>query len=208
MLMVQGRGTILGFALGTALFFCIAAGTPVPAETPPADRLMGLYLYNFLLFVDWPGELSHKKKAIVICLFGKGSESGFLTGIKGKQVREKTIVIEHAQEVNEIVTGCDVLFIRDAERSMTFDLLAQLRDAPCLTISDMPGFAELGGMVEFLRRTTPRGLTLPEGKAGQPTARFRINLEVVLNAGFKIRSRLLRLSEIVGGIPRGKPADR
>ncbi len=199
--------TILSVALGLALFFCVKTGTTVSAETPRTDCLTGLYLYNFLLFVDWPVDEYQDRHKMVICLLSKERKSEFLAGIEGKQLRGKEIVIKHARKMDEIEAGCHVLLVRDAEKTVAFDLLAQLRNKPCLTMGDMPGFAELGGMVELLC-PSPCDSALPGGTFTQPAARFRINLDAVLSAGFKIRSRILRLSEIVGGIPHGTPTDR
>lgn len=206
-LSIPDRGKVFPFALSVILYFCITAGTPACAETPPAGRLMGLYLYNFLLFVDWPEDRFQDRHNMVIRLFGKWNENEFLAGIEGKEIRGRTIVIEHAKGIDEIETGCDVLFILNAEKAVASDLLARLRDTPCLTMSDMPGFARLGGMVEFLS-IPPSNLPRQGTEAAQPAARFRINLKAVQDAGIKIRSRLLRLSEIVGGIPNGTPSER
>jgi hypothetical protein len=57
-------------------------------------------------------------------------------------------------------------------------------------MSDMPGFTEMGGMVWF------KELGCPEDRAECPK-RFDILLSAVEGAGLRIRSRLLRLSDIV-----------
>ena len=65
-----------------------------------------------------------------------------------------------------------------------------------LTVSDMEGFAHIGGMVSFSK-------ILQLGKSGyssvpiEKNKRFQINLTAVRRAGLKIRARLLRIADIV-----------
>ena len=57
------------------------------------------------------------------------------------------------------------------------DVVAELREAPVLTISNIDGFASAGGMTQFFF------------EHGQ--LRFRIHLESAKRAGLQISSRLL-----------------
>jgi hypothetical protein len=195
------------FALGLIIALGMSPGTAASVETSPADGLMGFYVYNFLLFVDPPATGPHEQPTLVICLLGKGDNMGFLDGIEGKQIRGKPIVLRRINAMDEMRTDCDVLFIRGMEKTTAHDMLSQLKSKPRLTMSDIPGFAEIGGMVEFLPICSLES-AMTEVITAPPVVRFRINLGAVLDAGFRIRSRLLRLSEIVGGIPHGTSAGR
>jgi hypothetical protein len=70
------------------------------------------------------------------------------------------------------------------------DLLKKVKGKPVLTVSAMPGFIDLGGMVSL---NYPDDLRKGEKKR----KRFIINLSALEASRLKIRSRLLRISHIV-----------
>jgi hypothetical protein len=74
-----------------------------------------------------------------------------------------------------------VLFICRSEEKNIRRILDQLRGKPILTISEIPGFIEQGGIIEFKKRTD--------------TVRFGINPAAARDAGLKISSKLLKLSD-------------
>ena len=45
------------------------------------------------------------------------------------------------------IAGVDVLFISNSEAEQLEKLFAQLRTSPTLTVSDIDGFAKIGGMI-------------------------------------------------------------
>ncbi len=188
---------VLAFAALAAATLLGAAETGA-ADITSGDRLVDLYLYNFLLFVDWPEESFSNRHAIAIGLLDNGTDpgQGLLESIEGKQIRGRTLEIHRVERIKDVDLGWQVLFVRDVPKAAAHQALARIKNEPCLTVSGNPAFVELGGMVALLHPYTG-----PE--AGRSTARFRINLDAVLEAGLKIRSRLLRLSEITGDIPNG-----
>ena len=80
------------------------------------------------------------------------------------------------------VNSCDVVF--GPVTGKTSDLtLAQ----GVLWVSDQPGFARNGGMVELKRNGARMGLV--------------INLPALESAGLRASSKLLQLSEVLGDLP-------
>ena len=69
-----------------------------------------------------------------------------------------------------------------SERERTAQILSNLRGRSVLTVSDIEGFAGLGGMVELFTERSK--------------IRMRINLEAVKAANLKISSKLLRVAEL------------
>ena len=211
----RGRsGTVFfsPWSLAVAAFaatLLLGAPKEAPSGDPPSSELIGLYLYNFLLFVDWPGEVHRERTILEIGILdptGEGDPRP-LGGIEGKRIRGKTLVIRRVLRVADLDPDWQVLFVEDASGALVLEALVRLEGSPCLTVSDIPGFAGLGGMVEFL---PPRGIASPPppGAGANPVPRFRINLDAVLEVGLKIRSRLLRLSEITGDIPDERPIEK
>jgi len=76
------------------------------------------------------------------------------------------------------------LYIGESGRQDFKRLLTLLEGEAVLTISDIPGFAEQGGMVEI--------------KYHNKKLTFVVNLQAVERAGFYISAQLLQLGEIVG----------
>ena len=66
--------------------------------------------------------------------------------------------------------------------------LAVPAESVALRVSDQPGFAQDGGMVELKRRGARMGLV--------------VNLGALESAGLKASSKLLQLSEVVGDTQR------
>lgn len=159
-------------------------------------RVIGLYLYNFLLFVDWPNEVLHVNDKITIAVIGTDHLADAFRAIQGKTIKGRKIVIREFKSIKDLNTPCQVLFISSSEKKQAPEIVQNLRDAPVLTVSDMEGFAHIGGMVSFSK-------ILQLGKSGyssvpiEKNKRFQINLTAVRRAGLKIRARLLRIADIV-----------
>ncbi|MCF8063200.1 MAG: YfiR family protein [Deltaproteobacteria bacterium] len=200
------RGMVCA-VLATALVLCAPAGE-APVRASSKTELISLYLYNFLLFVDWPAGNPRSPQTIEIGFLGReGGEGCLLTEIAGKQIRRRTLVIRRIHRTADLDRSLQVLFVQDDSKNVILEALARLEQTPCLTVSNMPGFTDLGGMVEILPPPSDGSLQPHAGAAPSPV-RFRINLDAVLDAGLKIRSRLLRLSEIKGDIPHGTSIEK
>ncbi len=180
--------------------------TPCPGVETHDDALLSLYLYNFLLFVDWPAEAFTAADTITIGVLGDTDAVPRFHRLDGKRIRGKKLVVRNVSRIQDIQRHWHVLFIRLSNPSKAALAIEKVDESPCLTISDMEGFTKQGGMVEFV--SLPR-LENPQEATGEasPNRRFRIRLDDVLDAGLRIRSRLLRLSEVVEGGTDGTPSN-
>jgi hypothetical protein len=186
-------------------FFLAANYSSAPlAQQRTEDRLIRLYLYNFLLFVDWPSDISDDMETVRIAVLGRHVPSGFLQELHGKTIKGKKLIIEYIKLVSDLKSGYQVLFIRDLDLCQAREAIHKVEGDVCLTMSNIKGFTGIDGMVTFLTHHE-RQHKSQETTSGNSQKRFRINLSAVNKAGLKIRSRLLRLSEIVGDIPNGRP---
>ncbi|MBI4458756.1 MAG: YfiR family protein, partial [Acidobacteria bacterium] len=68
-------------------------------------------------------------------------------------------------------------------RGRVAQILSGLRGSSVLTVSEVPGFTDAGGMIEF---------TIDEGKV-----RFYINAAIAETSGLRLSSRLLRVAMAV-----------
>ena len=88
----------------------------------------------------------------MICVLGNDPFGPILDKItSGETINGRKIIdkrVSHPQEARD----CSILFISSSEEEHLRNILATLHDAPVLTVSDMSGFVEHGGMIQFISR--------------------------------------------------------
>ena len=162
----------------------------VDPQNTARPKITALYLYNFLLFVDWPKGACSNSNTIKVAILNAPQVYDAMKPMSGKMVKGKKLAIFSFSSGQELVDSCQVLFVGGTETETVKDLLKRVKGKPVLTVGDMPGFMELGGMVSF---KCPDDLR----KREKERKRFIINLSAVQKSRLKIRSRLLRISDIV-----------
>jgi len=181
----------INFIIVSFLFFMLAdPNAQTFALEKTGAKVTAMYLYNFLLFVDWPQDTFDKSDRITIVILGDDLLFDSLKPVMKKRIRGKKVVVVQMENIQDMDMTCHVLFIGSLKWNLAPQLLKQTKNKNILTVSDMEGFTQMGGMVLF------RNIGDPTDKTGYPK-RFEINLSAVKRAGLKIRSRLLRLSDIV-----------
>jgi len=155
-----------------AMVLVTYSGIGLSAPGLTENELKAVFLLRLPQFVSWPEDQS----ATVFCVASGAELSPLLAEIvatepEGREVRP----LDPDQ-----LAGCQVVFGSLSEGS------DRIRTASgVLWVSDQPGFARQGGMVE-LKRSGAR-------------MKLVINLDALESAGLKASSKLLQLSEVVGG---------
>ena len=161
--------------------------SPATADSPSTTMtlLKVAYLYNFAKFIEWPPEvLTEDHASFTLCMFGTDSSEGALPSLQGKTLKGKKVAIKYfAQAADLDPEECHIIFISTSKRDRLRQILATLEGQPVLTVGDMEWFARSGGMINFI---TVKNKT-----------RFAINVGAAQRAGLHIRSKLLKLAEIV-----------
>ena len=152
--------------------------------TPREHMIKAGFLYNFAKFVEWPKEVFKNTTApLIIGIYGKDLfGSSFDQTIKQKTVQGRGLLIKRFKTLGEL-TVCHILFINPSEEGHLSKVMSKTKDWHVLTVSEMEGFAELGGIINFIK----------EGNM----IRFEINLDAAEKNGLKISSRLLKLAKII-----------
>lgn len=172
----------------------LAAETQTISETNREYQIKAAFLYNFIKFVDWPGEKPDSNEPIIIGVIGKNPFDGAFEPIKDKPVKDRKVVIKFFEGLSQIdkskknlqtkaIKECNLLFICSSEKENLKETLDLLKGYSVLTVADMPGFLEAGGIVNFI---------IEENKIG-----FEINTAAAKQANLEIRSNLLRLAKRV-----------
>jgi hypothetical protein len=137
------------------------------------------FLYNFTKFVDWPSGAGQGDLAL--CVFGEDPFGRSLEILaQGERLEGRRLVVRHPAALGEL-KACHVLFVSRSERGRTREILAGLGDAPVLTVADLDGFLDQGGMI---------GLVVEENKV-----RFQIRQDVAERCRLRISSKLLSLAK-------------
>ena len=144
-------------------------------------QIKAAFLFNFAKFVEWPPEsFAAPTSPIVIGVLGQNPFHGDLERTApGKTVDERPLVIKEFRSPAE-ATNCHILFISTSEKERLPQILKTLAGTRVLTVGEMNGFTESGGMINFVLEGTK--------------TRFQINNSVASSAGLKISSKLLHLA--------------
>ena len=180
------RHPVLGLAL---IVLCQAPATMLQAADEPSTeyRVKTAFLYNFARFSNWPVTIENNFK---LCIIGKNPFGGLIDSLIGRTVHNSILVVEYydikVAEYNDsldFIKQCHLAYIDKSFEPALGDTLQQLRDLPILTVSDIEGFPQQGGIIGF--------------KLADNKVRFDINTEAAGYAGITISSKLLSLADIV-----------
>jgi hypothetical protein len=152
-------------------------------ESEVEYRIKAAFILNFAKFVSWPENPGEDMGApIIMCVAGHNHFGDALESIRGKKVHDRILEIFHMSDTEEI-PPCHVLFMGKGMEDCEGDMLGQVRSRPVLTIGETRGFAERGGMINFIMVDN--------------RVRFEINPIAVENASLRMSSQLLKLAVIV-----------
>lgn len=140
-------------------------------------------LYRIIEYVEWPKEaMSNNPGALQIGLIGQIPFAEALEVLNGKSIQGRELIVKRISDLQE-ATNCQVIFIGASEKARIAEIVAQMKDRPVLTVSEVAGFAEQGGMVNLL--------------AGPNRIVMEINREVAGKAKLSVSSQLLKLAKVV-----------
>jgi hypothetical protein len=167
--------------LALLLLAAAPAGRAAVVYANDEAKVKAAFLLNFARLIEWPVQGVTGKRDLVIGIlgrdpFGKTMEST----VDGKTVEQRRIVVRRPATTAE-ATKCDVLFISNSERDRMDSILREFHGKPILTVSDIDGFCEAGGIIRLKKK--------------QGTIRFDINWPAADGAGLKVSSKLLKLAD-------------
>jgi hypothetical protein len=168
---------------------CLVVLSPCgPARADPGPReaseyqLKAAFLLNFGRFTEWP-PAGESTGPINLCVVGRDPFGTDLDQIVSNQsIHGRPIKIVRVSS-GAPPSNCQILFVGPVDKQKVGELLSDVRQSPTLTVSDIPGFTNNGGMIQFL----------VEGQHIQ----FLINLQAASQAGLKISSKLLKIAKLV-----------
>jgi hypothetical protein len=195
-----GRRTVLSIL---CMLAGVAAARSVRAQgidTERGKRIEAGFVLNFLRFTDWPPRTHELPSApIQVTVVGDSALTANLTQlVRGERIgaQERRVEVRPAREARPGVEAearalvaqlqeSHLVFIGRDDGHRVEWILDTVRSRPVLTVSDVPDFAAMGGML---------GLVVRGGRLV-----FEANPAAVTAAGVNVSSKVLRLARIVEG---------
>jgi hypothetical protein len=168
--------------LGAAWALFVAPAMKAEREKPTDYQVKAAYLYNFGKFVSWPPkpDSSSPSKSFDLCVLGKDPFGPLLDStVADETIDGKTVIVSRISKVQDSAR-CAIVFVSHSEAERLKPVLEGLRSSNALTVSDIPGFADQGGMIEFV--------------ISENRVRFQVNLGAAQHAGLALSSELLKVA--------------
>lgn len=131
---------------------CITAA-PIAARAADNKEYLvkAAFIYNFVKFIEWPGAKAiSQQSSIDICVLGDSPLSDTGSVFKAASTPKLALSLAKESSVKAAASHCHVVFVAQSESGRLGEILAGLKGKPVLTVSDIAGFAEQGGMIGFV----------------------------------------------------------
>jgi hypothetical protein len=173
-------------ALRLSLVVAIGWPTILPAQPAAEYEVKAAFLYKFASFVTWPDDAAGGPLCIGVAgqdPFGMALDDV----VKGKSIGGRPFVVKRFKPGQES-PDCHIVFISASEKKRLPTIFEHLRAGTVLTVGDIVGFCESGGIVNF--------------EVSEDRVRLQINLQAAERARLLVSSKLLSVAKIVGQGPR------
>lgn len=143
-------------------------------------------MYNFTRFIEWPpAAWKSSQDPLVIGVLGVGPASQIIEDtLRGKSYAGREIHVTHLHSISGI-PQCQMLFVTTSEKKHLPDILRAAQAVGVLTVSDIAGFVDKGGMIGFFLE--------------DKRLRFEIAPTALGQVGITASSKLLNLAAVKGG---------
>jgi hypothetical protein len=127
------------------------------------EKYIGLFLYNFTKFFDWPSEV--KTGDFVINVLGHESVANELKQITNlKKVGNQDIVIKSLSNVAD-AGKCQIIFVGFWHSRYLQQIIEKMGSDPCLIITEKEGLLKEGSAINFLIKDNTIKFELKKGNA-------------------------------------------
>lgn len=155
-----------------------------PSPVASEYQVKATFLYNFTKFTNWPpGAFATPSAPIVIGILGEDPFGHTMDDVvRGEVVGQRPLDVKRLRAEDDL-RSCHVLFISRSEKERLPTVLSQLKGSPVLSVGEINGFAEQGGMINLL--------------LVNKTVKIEINQAATVQAGLQISAKLLKLARLV-----------
>lgn len=153
-----------------------ALASPALAQDVSEYGMKAVLFYRLSQFVYWPGAQAAPRPT-VLCVVGRNPFGNALGQIDSSS-SDITVRLAPAD-----LGACHLLFIPRSEAASLNSWLERISGRQILSVSDLPGFARAGGMIELPLEGERIGIVL--------------NRSAARGKGFEFNAQLLRLARVI-----------
>jgi YfiR/HmsC-like len=165
---------------GALALFAAGAGISRAADAVTPSALKAAFLFNFAKFADWSAV--QPSVTLVLCVANDDALGAALgDSVRGQRIETHPIEVRKVK-ADGSVAACHLLFVPASDARQALAKIGAGTEA-LLTVSDAPGFAQSGGLIELFQEN---------GRM-----RFAVNVDTARRSGIRLSSRLLDLAKIV-----------
>ena len=146
------------------------------AQPPSEYRIKAAFLYNFVLFTEWPPDTG---EPLNLCVYGDDPFGRELDALQGKPVGGRLLAVRRTPAGGPFAE-CQVVFIAASAISGLPTVLGALRGRQALIVADSPG---------ALRGGVALNMSVAQNKVA-----FEANLSAARDARINLSAKLLQLA--------------
>lgn len=189
--------SILRVALIGIVLLHTAMSQGAEIDQSKAAGIMAAYLRHIASFSNWPVDEIEENQPIRIGLIG-ADPNGVIALIRGRTESSEglaaqgrpihVVVLERTSDGEAALSqlsSCDLLFLSSGAEDRWQQVQPLVEALPIVTVSEMDGFVNRGGMVEYF-------IDRRSGKV-----RMKVNLLAMRNAGVSFSARFLALKSVI-----------
>lgn len=159
-----------------------ASQATAQSQAVSENAMKAVLFYKLPQFVYLPDE--RRAHPMMVCAMGGHPIVSALEKLAGTSTEARPAVFQMVASASE-ASRCDFLFIPRSETANFDAILHRLESNDVVTVSDIPGFAKAGGMIEFTQHPERTGVQI------------LINRRAARQQGIEFNAQLLRLAKIV-----------
>lgn len=169
-------------AATAAILIAVAPGLAIPGELRSQYEVKAALLVTFLKFVERESGAPAASE-IVIGIVGEDPFGRIFEPIRGKPIMGRKLdVLPVEASDGARLKSCDLVFVSTSGRAEVSQVLEALAGSPTLTVGEVPGFLEDGGVINFV--LTPAGNEFEVG--------YEINQQAAHDRGLRIDTNVLQ----------------
>lgn len=163
------------------LVFWLSFGVPIAQPVAMADdaleyQVKAAFIYNFIVFTQWPDNTS---ETIQLCVYGEDYFGHELDKLHNRSVGKRHIRVVRIQSA-ERLAQCQAIFFSKSVSNNLSSTLVDLQDKSILTLTDSPN-------------AISQGIVINMSVLNEKIV-FEINLAAARKSGLDISSKLLQLA--------------
>ena len=178
----------------------VMAKDQVNTENLSKEIIQAAMIIKFTDFIQWPeasfGDINgddneaRKSGSFTIAIAGDNAYEALFEPFTHRTFQNRPLRIISYEAASLLdMENVQILIVSQSEQNRLQTILLETDGRPILTVGDFPGFARMGGIINFFSK--------PNNRVG-----FEINRDAKVRSGLKISSHLLRLGKMVSNEPK------